>query len=84
MRFGRLWRIGGLIAGVVLVAFGVVVIVLAVQGHNTVSDELKQQQITGSPDMTPEGDQGRGREGGTEERHASDLRRCRPADRRRS
>lgn len=54
MRFGRLWRIGGLIAGVVLVAFGVVVIVLAVQGHNTVSDELKQQQITGSPDMTPE------------------------------
>ncbi len=53
MRFGRLWYIGGLIAGVVLVAFGVVVIVLAVQGHSTVSDELKQQQITGTPDMTP-------------------------------
>jgi hypothetical protein len=43
-----------LIAGVVLVAFGVVVIALAAKGHSTVTDELKQQQITGSPDMTPE------------------------------
>jgi hypothetical protein len=37
----------------VLVALGVVVIVLAAQGRNTVSTELKQQQITGTPDMTP-------------------------------
>src|SRR6476659_107753 len=27
--------------------------VLAANGHSTVTDELKQQQITGSPDMTP-------------------------------
>jgi hypothetical protein len=47
------FQIGGVIAGVVLVAFGIVVIVLAVNGRNTVQDELKQQRITGSPDMTP-------------------------------
>jgi hypothetical protein len=46
-------RIGGIISGVVLIAFGVVVIVLAINGRNTVHDELSQQQITGSPDMTP-------------------------------
>lgn len=49
----RLFRIGGIIAGVVLVVFGVIVIVLAANGRSTVTDELKQQQITGSPDMTP-------------------------------
>jgi hypothetical protein len=49
----RILQIGGLVSGVVLIAFGVVVIVLAIDGRNTVHDELKQQQITGSPDMTP-------------------------------
>jgi len=47
-------RWGGVASGVVLIAFGVVVIVLAINGHNTVTDELKQQQITGTPDMTPQ------------------------------
>jgi hypothetical protein len=47
------FRIGGIVSGVVLTVFGVVVIVLALQGHNTVQTELKQQQITGTPDMTP-------------------------------
>jgi hypothetical protein len=41
------------VSGIVLIAFGVAVIVLAVQGRNTVTSELKQQQITGTPDMTP-------------------------------
>ena len=54
MSMRRVLQIGGLVSGVVLVAFGVVVIVLAVQGRNTVHDELQQQQITGTPDMTPE------------------------------
>ncbi len=53
MRSRRLFRIGGIVSGVVLVAFGIVVMVLALNGHSTVTDELKQQQITGSPDMTP-------------------------------
>jgi hypothetical protein len=49
----RVLRIGGLVSGAVLIVFGVVVIVLAVDGRNTVHDELKQQQIVGTPDMTP-------------------------------
>jgi hypothetical protein len=36
-----------------LFVFGIVVIVLAINGHNTVTTELKQQKITGTPDMTP-------------------------------
>ena len=46
-------KIGGIVAGGVLIAFGVVVIVLAVNGRNTVHDELQQQKITGTPDMKP-------------------------------
>jgi len=48
------FRWGGVASGVILVVFGIVVIVLAVNGHRTVADELKQQKITGTPDMTPE------------------------------
>jgi hypothetical protein len=52
----RKWfEIGGLVAAAVLIAFGVVAIVLGVNGRNTVSSELKQQQIVGTPDMTPSG-----------------------------
>jgi hypothetical protein len=50
----RILEIGGLAAGTVLIILGIVVIVLAINGHSTVSSELKNQQITGTPDMTPE------------------------------
>ena len=53
MNSRRVLRIGGVISGGVLIAFGIVVIVLAINGRNTVRDELTQQQITGTPDMTP-------------------------------
>jgi hypothetical protein len=36
-----------------LIVFGIAVIVLALNGRNTVTTELKQQKITGTPDMTP-------------------------------
>jgi hypothetical protein len=36
-----------------MIAFGIVVIVLAINGQSTVKSELKHQQITGTPDMTP-------------------------------
>jgi len=49
----QIFRWGGVISGAILFAFGVVVIVLAINGHNTVTKELKQQKITGTPDMTP-------------------------------
>jgi hypothetical protein len=47
----KLLEIGGIVAAVVLIAFGIAAIVLAVQGNNTVNSELKDQQITGTPDM---------------------------------
>jgi hypothetical protein len=53
MNSRRVLQIGGVVSGGVLIAFGIVVIVLAMNGRNTVHDELTQQQITGTPDMTP-------------------------------
>src|SRR5215472_8862215 len=53
MNMRRVLQIGGVVSGVVLIAFGIVVIVLALNGKSTVSSELKKQQITGTPDMTP-------------------------------
>jgi hypothetical protein len=46
-------QIGGIAAGVVLVAFGIAATVLAIKGGNTVKDNLKQEFIIGTPDMTP-------------------------------
>jgi len=50
----RMLEFGGYAAAVVLVAFGVVALVLGVDGHNTVGSNLAQEQIVGSPDMTPQ------------------------------
>src|SRR4051794_20593076 len=49
----KLLEIGGLVAGVVLIAFGIGAIVLAVNGRSTIHDNLALEQIVGSPDMTP-------------------------------
>jgi hypothetical protein len=49
----KLFEIGGLVAAAVLIIFGVVAIVMGVNGRSTVQDNLKQEQISGSPDMTP-------------------------------
>jgi hypothetical protein len=51
----KLFEIGGLVAGLVLVVFGVVAIVMGVNGQSTVSNALKQQRIVGTPDMSPAG-----------------------------
>ncbi len=53
MRREQVFRWGGVVAGAVLIAFGIGVTVLAINGHKTVTTELKQQKITGTPDMTP-------------------------------
>ena len=45
---------GGVAAGIVLIGFGIASLVLAIGGHNDVRTQLKQEQIVGSPDMTPE------------------------------
>src|SRR4051812_45047782 len=49
----RLLEYGGIAAGVLLIAFGIGSLVLSVQGKSTVTDSLAQEQIVGTPDMTP-------------------------------
>ncbi len=46
-------EIGGILAAVVLVAFGLAAVVMGFQGRSTVTDNLAAQKIVGSPDMTP-------------------------------
>jgi hypothetical protein len=41
----RFWEIGGFVAGAVLIIFGIVAIVLGVNGYNTVRDSLADEQI---------------------------------------
>jgi hypothetical protein len=49
----KFFEIGGLVAAAVLIAFGIAAVVMGVNGHSTVQSTLKQEQIVGSPDMTP-------------------------------
>jgi hypothetical protein len=44
---------GGFAAGVIMIAFGVGAIVMGFDGRSTVGDSLSQEQIVGTPDMTP-------------------------------
>jgi hypothetical protein len=46
MNVRRILEIGGLIAGAVLIVFGVVAIYMGVDGRSTVRDSIKQEQIT--------------------------------------
>jgi len=46
-------EIGGLLAALVLIVFGVVAISMGVNGRNTVNKSLTNEYIVGSPDMTP-------------------------------
>jgi hypothetical protein len=49
----RIFEWAGIAASVVLVTFGIVAIVLGVNGRSTVHTNLAAEQIVGSPDMTP-------------------------------
>ena len=46
---------GGMLAGVVLIAFGIGALVMSLNARNTVQDELAREQIVGSDDMSPSG-----------------------------
>jgi hypothetical protein len=50
----KLFSIGGLIAGAVLIVLGLAVMVIGTVGRGYVQDQLAQEQIVGSDDMTPE------------------------------
>jgi len=49
----RILEIGGVVAGVVMIAFGVGSLALGVNARQTVGDELKKEFIVGSEDMNP-------------------------------
>ena len=49
----KLFEYGGIAASIVLVAFGIAAIVLGANGRSTVHNNLAQEQIVGTPDMTP-------------------------------
>lgn len=53
MRLKRFLEVGGLAAGLAMVAIGVVAIVMGIGGHGTVLDSIKRERIVGTPDMTP-------------------------------
>jgi hypothetical protein len=48
-------QIGGIVAAVVIIGFGIASIVIAVWGAHTVNSNLSREFITGTPDMTPTG-----------------------------
>ncbi len=47
------FEIGGFIAAAVLIVFGIGAIAMGVNARSTVNDTLNQEQIVGTPDMTP-------------------------------
>jgi len=50
-----IFRYGGVAASIVLIALGIGAIVVGASGRSTVNDNLKQEAIVGTPDMTPSG-----------------------------
>ena len=46
----KIFEYGGVIAGAVLIVFGVIAIAMGVNGRNEVRDRLADQKITGTPD----------------------------------
>jgi hypothetical protein len=49
----KIFEYGGVIAGVVLIAFGVAALVMSIDARGTVSDEIQRENIVGTPDMNP-------------------------------
>jgi hypothetical protein len=49
----KAFEIGGIVAAVILIAFGIGAVVLGFQGQSTVHNSLLAQKIDGTPDMTP-------------------------------
>jgi hypothetical protein len=49
----RPFRLAGIVAGFILVAFGIGAIVIGVNGRSEVRTDVKREQIVGTPDMKP-------------------------------
>ena len=48
----KFFELGGIVASIVLIVFGIGAIALGINGRSTVRDSLKLEKIVGSPDMT--------------------------------
>ena len=72
----KVFEIGGLVAAVVLIAFGIGAIVMGAQGKNTVKTNLREQKIVGTPDMTPAGITAEATKSGLDVSHSDDPRRA--------
>jgi hypothetical protein len=55
VRNRRLWEIGGIVAGIILIAFGAVSIWMGASGVNTVRDNLAREQIEGTGETSLDG-----------------------------
>ena len=53
MNTRRILELGGIAAGVLMIAFGIGSLVLGINARNTVGTELTREFIVGSPDMKP-------------------------------
>jgi hypothetical protein len=53
MNIQKFLKIGGLVAGVLMIAFGIGSLALGINARGVVSDELSKELIVGSPDMNP-------------------------------
>ena len=82
MNTRKLLEYGGLLAGVVLIAFGIGALWLSFDARSTVQDELAREQIVGGDDMSPGRHPARDRRGWPG-RLRSRLRRRRRGDRHR-
>lgn len=60
----KFFELGGLVAALVLIGFGVAAIVVSANGRNEVQTALKQQKVVGTPDMTPAAISGEARQAG--------------------
>jgi hypothetical protein len=49
----KAFEVGGVVAAIVLIGFGIAAIVMGANGQSTVKDTLAEQKIVGTPDMTP-------------------------------
>lgn len=49
----RVLEIGGIVAGALMIAFGIGALVMSINARSTVTDEVKAEQIVGSADMSP-------------------------------
>jgi hypothetical protein len=46
-------EVGGVVAGIVLIVFGIVSIAMGFDGRDTVTQSIERENIVGTPDMTP-------------------------------